>query len=178
MFNLRSHRLSALFVALALTLSLAGATDAHEAHGKPALLQVGDCDTLGGAAFTLVGVGAEEAADGLPIEPPAAIGPDSASEVTTSTSTVAVTVDEIVAGGHAIVVYASDEEMDNPIACGAVGGIQLGDDLVVGLEPVGDDGQSGIAFLRTGGTEATVTIILTDESTHGNEEESEATLEA
>lgn len=178
MVNLRSPRRSALFVALALSLTLAGATEAHEGHGKPALLQDGDCGTLGGAAFTLIGVGAEEDADGLPIEPPAAIGPVSASELTTSTSTVAVTVDEIVTGGHAIVVYASDEEMDTPIACGAVGGIQLGDDFVVGLDPVGDEGQSGIALLRTVGTEATVTIILTEGSDHGHDEASEATPEA
>ncbi len=175
MFNPRLLQLSALFAALAFTFSFAGVTEAHEAHGKPALLQRGDCDTLGGAAFTLVGVGAEEDAGGLPIEPPTAIGPDSASAVTTSTSTVAVTVDEIVTGGHAIVVYASDEEMNTPISCGAVGGIQIGDDLVVGLDPVGDDGQSGIALLRAVGPEATVTIILTEGSGHRHDEASEAT---
>lgn len=159
-------RLLGVFLGLAVATALAitgglGAS-AHEAHGKPALLQTGTCDALGGAAFTLIGVGAEEDADGLPIAPATTVGPESAAVLSTSTSTVDVTVEQIVDGGHAIVVYASDEEMDNPIACGAVGGIQLGDDLVVGLDPVGDDGMSGVALLRTSGTQATVTIVLSE----------------
>ena len=164
----RSLRLSALVAATALALGLGGTTDAHGGHGKPALLQVGECDALGAAAFTLIGVGAQEDAEGLPIEMPATIGPDSASEVTTSSSAVAATVDEIVAAGHAVVVYASDDEMDTPIACGAVGGIRLGEELVVGLDPVGDDGQSGVALLRTSGAEATITIILIEGAGHGH----------
>ena len=69
-----------------------------------------------------------------------------------------------------IVIYASDAEMDNPIACGAVGGIQLGDDLIVGLNPVGDEGMSGIALLRASGTQATVTIVLNEGAGHDSEE--------
>ena len=102
---------------------------------------------------------------------PAAVGPESAAPLTTSTSTVDTTVETIVDGGHSIVVYASDEEMDNPIACGAVGGIQLGDDLVVGLNPVGDEGVGGFALLRNSGTQSTVTIVLNEGGGHGHEEE-------
>lgn len=171
-------RFAALTAALGIAASLAGTADAHEGHGKPVLLQTGDCDTLGAAAFSLVGVGAEEDADGLPIEAPAILGPDSATVVTTSTTTVAATVDQIVTGGHALVVYASDAAMDTPIACGAVGGIQIGDDLVVGLDPVGDAGQSGIALLRASGTDATVTIFLMEGSEHGHDATTDGTPEA
>ncbi len=160
----RTIRVAAILAAVALASSLLRPSSAHEGHGKPALLQVGTCDALGAAAFTLIGVGADEDGDDLPIVSPTVVGPDAAAELITSTSTVAATVEQIVDGGHAIVVYASDDEMDNPIACGAVGGIQLGEDLVVGLEQVGEDGQSGIALLRTSGPEATVTIILSEAS--------------
>ena len=165
----RPTRLAALAAVLVLAASAGVATDAHEGHGKPALLQTGDCGALGGAAFSLVGVGAEEDAGGLPIEAAAVVGPDSAATVTTSTSTVAATIDQIVTEGHAIVVYASDAAMETPIACGAVGGIQIADDLFVGLDPVGDEGQSGIALLRASGTDTTVTILLTAGSEHGHD---------
>lgn len=183
--SLGVFRVTSLFGIIALTAAFGAGTSAHEGHGKPALIQTGTCDALGGAAFTLIGVGAEEDADGLPVASPAAVGPETAAPLTTSTSTVDATVETIVDGGHAIVVYASDEEMDNPIACGAVGGIQLGDDLIVGLDPVGDAGLSGIALLRNSGTQATVTIILnegaghgSEEAGHGHEDEGAATPEA
>lgn len=170
------------FVALFGIVALAGASStgasAHEAHGKPALIQTGTCNALGGAAFTLIGVGAEEDEDGLPIAAPAIVGPESAAPLTTSTSTVDATVETIIDGGHSIVVYASDEEMDNPVTCGAVGGIQLGDDLVVGLNPVGEEGMSGFALLRNSGAQATVTIVLNEGESHGHEDGAEATAEA
>ncbi len=169
-------RITTSFAAIALAAGLSAGASAHEGHGKPALIQTGTCDALGGAALTLIGVGAEEDADGLPIAAPPTVGPESAAPLTTSTSTVDSTVETIVDGGHAIVVYASDEEMDNPIACGAVGGIQLGDDLVVGLNPVGEEGMSGVALLRNSGTQATVTIVLNEGEGHGHDEE--ATPEA
>ena len=163
-------RTATLSAAVAMAAAFTLGASAHEGHGKPALIQTGTCDALGGAAFTLIGVGAEEDAEGLPVVAPAVVGPESAAALTTSTSTVDATVETIVDGGHAIVVYASDEEMDNPIACGAVGGIQLGDDLVVGLDPVGDEGKSGVALLRTSGTQTTVTIVLNESGSHGHEE--------
>jgi hypothetical protein len=174
----RVVRITALFAAVALAAAVGSGASAHEGHGKPALIQTGTCDALGGAAFTLIGVGAEEDAEGLPVATPAAVGPESAAPLTTSTSTVDATVETIVEGGHAIVVYASDAEMDNPIACGAVGGIQLGEDLVVGLDPVGEEGMSGVALLRNSGTQATVTIVLNKGEGHGHEEGAAATPEA
>lgn len=164
-------RFATLFAAGAMTAAFTLAAGAHEGHGKPALIQTGTCDALGGAAFTLIGVGAEEDAEGLPIVTPAAVGAASAAPLSTSTSTVDATVETIVDGGHAIVVYASDAEMDTPIACGAVGGIRLGEDLIVGLNPVGEDGQSGIALLRNSGSQATVTIVLSEGVSHGHTEE-------
>lgn len=163
-------RIATLFGIVALTAASGAGTSAHEGHGKPALIQTGTCDALGGAAFTLIGVGAKEDTDGLPVATQAAIGPETAAPLTTSTSTVDATVETIVDGGHAIAVYASDEEMDNPITCGVVGGIQLGDDLVVGLSPVGDEGMGGIALLRNSGTQSTVTIVLNEGTGHGAEE--------
>lgn len=164
-------RFATLSVAVAVAAAFTLGASAHEGHGKPAMIQTGTCDALGGAVFSLIGVGAVEDAEGLPVATPAAVGAASAAPLSTSTSTVDATVETIVDGGHAIVVYASDAEMDNPIACGAVGGIRLGENLIVGLNPVGDEGQSGIALLRNSGSQATVTIVLSEGVSPGHAEE-------
>lgn len=151
---------------------------AHEGHGQPAMIQAGACDSLGASAFTLVGVGAVEDTDGLPISTPAAVGPESAAKVKLSVSTIDATVDQLVSAGNSIVVYHSDDEMDNIVACGEIGGIQLGDDLIVGLKPVGEEGETGIALLRTSGAQSTVTLIFTGGGEEAHEHEEEASPEA
>ncbi|MCO5216696.1 MAG: hypothetical protein M9953_02925 [Thermomicrobiales bacterium] len=60
--------------------------------------------------------------------------------------------DAMLETSHALAVHESDENIQNYIACGDIGGVVFSDDddernLVIGLHPVGESGFSGIAFL-------------------------------
>lgn len=60
--------------------------------------------------------------------------------------------DAMLESSHALAVHESEENIQNYIACGDIGGVVFSDDddennLVIGLHPVGDSGFSGIAFL-------------------------------
>jgi hypothetical protein len=152
--------LLAIGVLLALVARGSLRVVAHEADGKPARLQTGTCDNLGGVAFQLTGVGATAGLDDAEIPAPEIAGAPSAAAVTLSVTTVAAPLADVVAGGHAIVVYESDEAMDEIVACGDVGGPMLGESLVVGLREVAGSGHSGIATLVPGEGGTVVTIYL------------------
>lgn len=60
--------------------------------------------------------------------------------------------DAMLESSHALAVHESEENIQNYIACGDIGGVVFSDDddennLVIGLHPVGDSGYSGVAFL-------------------------------
>jgi hypothetical protein len=61
--------------------------------------------------------------------------------------------DDMLASSHAINVHKSDQEIDQYIACGDIGGtvIDDGNKLVVALHPLNDSGYSGIAILEKDG---------------------------
>jgi hypothetical protein len=166
----REHSFVALAaIALAAVALATGGAFAHEGHGKPARLQTGTCDDLGGVAFELTGVGASTGLDDAPITAPEIAGAPSAVEVLLSQTTVAAALADVV-GGHAIVVYESDEAMDEVVACGDVGGPMLGEDLVVGLREHHGSGLAGIAVLSPdeAGTGTLVTIYLGEGLLHGD----------
>jgi hypothetical protein len=158
-------RRAGLFAALVVGGLVAGLGGqgglAHEEHGMPARLQQGTCAEIGPVAFALNGVDATEDADGNELAAPQGVGAESAVEVHASVTTVAATLDAILSGGHALIVYLSDDAMDQPVACGDVGGIVVGEDLVVGLEARGDEGMSGVALFRAAGEETVVSVFLT-----------------
>ena len=60
---------------------------------------------------------------------------------------------DIMAGGHAINVHLSAEEIDTYIACGDIGGAVPTDEgeeeneLIIGLGELNDSGHTGIAWL-------------------------------
>jgi hypothetical protein len=58
--------------------------------------------------------------------------------------------DDMLAESHAINVHLSDQEIDQYIACGDIGGVIVddGEKLVVALHPQNDSGYSGIAILE------------------------------
>jgi len=55
--------------------------------------------------------------------------------------------DDMLAESHAINVHESDENVQNYIACGDIGGVVFEDELVIALHPLNDSGYSGIAIL-------------------------------
>ncbi|MDP9368532.1 MAG: hypothetical protein M3Q03_09705, partial [Chloroflexota bacterium] len=127
---------------------------------------LGTCDALGPVAFRLTGVGAETTADGDPVPEIQIAGAPSALEVDLSVSSIDAVLADIIGGEHAIAVYASDEELQTPIACGDIGGPMLGEDLIVGVGAQGPSGRPGVAVLHPEGDATRVTLYLTQTSTH------------
>ena len=87
----------------------------------------------------------------------------------TSMTTVDMSLDDIIAGGHTINVHKSADEIDSYIACGDIGGTVVTDDdgrrhLLVGLGELNDSGHHGVAWLGDDGekTEVSVSLIEPD----------------
>jgi hypothetical protein len=147
--------------ALAGTMSLAaiGNTAAHAEHGHPARIHNGTCESLQGVAYRLNGVGGSVDTEGAPVATPTAINPENAYQVMTSDTLIDATVDDLLAGDHAIMIYESDDAME-AIACGNVGGAMTGDQLIVGLGEARIPGHLGFALLTPDGDQTDVTVII------------------
>lgn len=85
--------------------------------------------------------------------------------VAVATTEVDLALDDIIAGGHAINVHESVENIANYVACGNVFGLpdEQGN-LFVGLGELNESGKSGVAWLLGDGEQTTVTVFLTDRS--------------
>ena len=90
---------------------------------------------------------------GLTMSP--AMGAASAIPVETSQTLVDATLDDLLAQPYAINVHESQDNIQNYIACGDLGGEMMtgpamanGGVLVIGLRELNDSGESGIALLR------------------------------
>jgi len=131
----------------------------------PAHIHLGTCDELGEVVLPLENV----------VDPSAGgerSGPASAHAVKTSQSVVDMPLEEIIAGGHAINVHLSSEEIGTYIACGDIGGSVFTDadagsrtELIIGLGELNDSGHVGIAWLGADGdqTEVSISLIEPDE---------------
>ena len=69
------------------------------------------------------------------------------------------TIEDLLAGEHAVMVYESDEAMD-AIACGNVGGALTGNTLVTGLGQAGMSGHIGFALFPSEGDQTLVQVVL------------------
>lgn len=145
--------------ALAATIGFGGAAGViaqgtTPESGHPAHIHVGTCAELDPAPvadlFSLLPIGVERDDDGEAAETPEVRGTLTVGEVTYSeTDNIEFAWDTMLAEPHAIVVHESEDRMDNYIACGDIGGVVFddGEEMVIGLKPVGDSGYSGIAML-------------------------------
>jgi hypothetical protein len=147
---------AALLLGVAL---LSGGVSAHAGHGHPAKIHDGTCDRLGAVAFTLNGVGANEDQQGTPIATPETVNPSTAYQMMIGQSTIDASLDSLLKGDHAIMLYDSDETMQG-IACGNLGGARLGDELIVGLAELNVPGHIGVAVLRGDADKTDVTIYV------------------
>ncbi len=141
---------------------------AHPAH-----IHSGTCATLGDVVFPLTDVAAPEtmgtpAADmaGTPeammASPEAGMG----DVVAQSTTTVEASLADIVAGGHAINVHESAENIGNYIACGDITGTPTDNALEIDLAELNGSGYEGHATLTDNGDGTTmVAVWLTHTST-------------
>jgi hypothetical protein len=151
--------LFALAVALGVVASGAGPALAHEEHGHPTRIHEGSCESLGPVAFRLNGVGGSVDLDNAPVATPTAINSDAAYQVLISETTIEGTIEDLLTGEHAVMIYESDEAMD-AIACGNVGGALTGNTLVTGLAEAGVPDHIGFALFRPEGDRTAVLVIL------------------
>jgi hypothetical protein len=149
----------ALAIALGLVTPITGPAMAHEEHGHPTHIHEGSCEKLGPVAFRLNGVGGSVDLENAPIATPAAANPESAYQVLISETTIDSTIENLLAGEHAVMIYESDEAMD-AIACGNVGGALDGNRLVTGLAEAGVPGHIGFALFQSEGGQTVVLVAL------------------
>lgn len=148
-------------VALAGAMSLAvlGHVAAHAEHGHPARIHNGTCESLQGVAYRLNGVGGSVDTEGAPVATPTAVNPRTSYQVMMSDTVLDASLDDLLQGDHAVMIYESDEAMD-AIACGNIGGAMLGDELVVGLGEARIPGHLGFAIFTPDGDRTDVSVIL------------------
>jgi plastocyanin len=147
---------------MALFGGRASIAQAQDAAAHPAHIHVGTCDELDpNPAFPLSNVSGEFL-NGETATAGDEVGAGEESlTVEGSTTTVEVSLDELLASNYAINVHESAENAANYIACGNVSGVMTGEFLVIGLAEQNDSGYSGVAFLTPSGATTTVSIYLT-----------------
>ena len=167
-------------IAAALSLGLMpGLVGAVHEGDYPGHIHAGSCETLGDVVFPLnnarVGGMMMDMMAGTP-EGEMAMGEEMGSEsripVATSLTVVDASLDDILAGEHAINYHESDENIQNYIACGDIGGAVMtmpgmGDEgtLVIGLRSLNDSGIAGVATLTGMGDQTQVAIFLGEDLT-------------
>lgn len=165
----RSARLASL-VALAamifLVPAIAAQDDAEKPH--PVHIHAGTCEELGDVVAPLADVAYPSGEQ---------MGPESARLVEVSeVNNVDIPLQEIIAGGHAINVHRSADEIDTYIACGDIGGIVNerengeGMELTIGLAELNESDHVGVAWLGDdgeGGTNVGISLVEPGEMSSG-----------
>ncbi len=169
--------------ALALTVGVgqASAQDDMAMMSHPGHIHSGSCDQLGDVVFPLTnaGMGMDGMMGGMMASPEGQtmaspemgmgemMGSEAAVMVATSVTTVDASLEDILADQHAINFHESEENIQNYIACGDIGGMtatgpgmEQGGTLVIGLRELNDSGYSGIAVLEGMGDETEVSVYL------------------
>jgi hypothetical protein len=186
--------LASLAVAAALVGNFGWASAQDEIASHPAHIHTGTCDELGDVVFPLTNVsmigmmegmmeGTPEADDAA-MEMGETMGAETAVMVETSATMVDAALEEIVEGGHAINIHESEDNVEEYIACGDIGGMlmspmemgdrTMGEMLVVGLRELNGSGYAGVATLEDMDEETLVTVYLAQDlmaGTDGDEEE-------
>jgi hypothetical protein len=148
-----------LMASATLLAASGGQSLAHGNQGHPARIHEGSCEALGSVSFRLNGVGAPASLDNAPVATPTTVNPETAYQVMLSETTIDGTLDDLLDGEHAVMIYASDEAMES-IACGNLGGAMRGEELITGLAEAGVPGHLGFAIFTPEGDKTVVSIIL------------------
>jgi hypothetical protein len=88
-------------------------------------------------------------------------------EVETSTTTVPVRLDDLLATSYAVNIHESPEQIDVYIACGDIAGVvrahrrgQAPPSLVIPLRELNESGFAGMAWLEPNDDETILTVFL------------------
>jgi len=148
-------------------------------------IHAGTCDTLGEVVVPLSnaefrnmgggmmeGMGTPMADMGTPMAGGMMMGASTWIPVAAATTTVELTLDEILAAEHSINFPdpADPSDPDLYLACGNIGGAPDAEgNLFVGLAEDNDSGHYGVAWLLDNGTGTTVTVFLAAEGMMGED---------
>ena len=164
-------RLSAFVAATVLAIGFAGSVFAQDptptpeaiiAH--PAHIHKGSCADLDpNPAYPLDNVGPRLTDDDKLPDPEDVKGSTTAAPVEVSeTDSIDVKFDDLFTEAYAINVHESDQNIQNYIACGDIGGPVLDDKVFIGLVEQNNSGYSGIAIVEKDGDDhSKVTVYLT-----------------
>ena len=133
----------------------------HEVTGHPVRIRTGTCASLGTEAFVLSDVvpgGVTRGGDLLSTS--GDVGTDAGVPVAISESTIEVSLDELIAGPHAVNVHKSSDDPAATVACGEIAGQMLNGSLVIGLQQVNASGDVGVATLTEGSDSRTMVRIF------------------
>jgi plastocyanin len=140
-----------LVVIAALTVSLSALAQTDPSH--PAHIHQGTCDELGDIVAPLDNVSEPEASE--------VSGTENPIPVRVSETLVELSLDDILAGEHSINIHESDDNIQEYIACGEIGGAVRGGKLVIGLGELNESSHTGVAVLEEaeGGTNVVVYLM-------------------
>jgi hypothetical protein len=141
-------------------------------HDHPAHIHGGTCDALGEVVYPLDNLtdadGAGTPAAGMDASPMADMTGTPAAGmgevVARSTTTVEASLDDVLAGEHAINVHESVDNIQNYIACGDLTGAAEDGQLQIDLNELNDSGYEGMAVIEDNG-DGTITVMVTLTST-------------
>ncbi len=164
-------------LAAALSLGLApGLAGAVHEGDYPGHIHAGSCEELGDVVFPLQNASVGGMMAGMTGGTPEAgmemgemMGSEDRVPVATSFMMVDAALEDILAEEHAINFHESEENIEEYIACGDIGGMvmggagmQGGDLLVVGLRSLNESGISGVATLEGMDDQTAVTVYLAE----------------
>ncbi len=136
----------ALFALIIGGIALPAPATAQEDAPHPAHIHVGDCTEPGEVVGPLTNLTGDDGA------------------LDWSQSNVELTLDDILAEPHSIVVHESEENIGNYVLCGDIGGVVTDGTLAVALNELNGSGMAGLAVLSEGDAGTDVTAIAFDDA--------------
>jgi hypothetical protein len=158
----RLRVVAVLVLVLVAALPIASGARAGASLAHPAHIHSGVCPAPGDIVADLSDVSADFPIDGTPSAGSLPVGAASAQPIEASVTTSAMSLVDMVASDHSIVVHASADDMATYLVCGDIGGRTLGaTELPISLDAVGQSGYRGVAVLRDLGADGTsVSVYL------------------
>jgi plastocyanin len=139
----------------------AGSTASDGTGAHPASIHAGSCQSLGKSAFPLSDVIPNGVVlDGKTDQTTGVVGADAGVPVAISSTTVDVTIAELLAEPHAITVVKGANDAGTEVACGNVSGRIWNDELIVGLQQRNNSSDVGVAVLREVAGKTTVSLYM------------------